>query len=273
VSKMKLDVYSKDGSKKGQVDVPSHLTGNYRPDLIKRAFLALRSILRQPYGAKVGAGMRASAELSRRRRDYRGSYGHGISRVPRKILSRRGTRMTWVAAVAPGTVGGRRAHAPKADKIFEEKINRKERRLALQSAIAASLDRSIVEVRGHKVPENYPFAITQDFESIDKTKDALLALKTLGFESELERAYQKTIRAGRGTMRGRIYKGKKSLLIVVSDNCSLKDALSNVPGIDVARYDELNAVLLAPGSHAGRAVLFTETALSKMNEKKQYAIA
>jgi large subunit ribosomal protein L4e len=270
---MKLDIYAKDGTKKGQAEVPSHLTGEYRPDLIKRAFLAVRSILRQPYGAKPGAGMRPSAELSRRRRDYRGSYGHGISRVPRKILSRRGTRMTWVGALAPGTVGGRRAHAPKAEKIFEEKINRKERRLALQSAISASLDKGIVQVRGHKVPENYPFAITHEFEQITKTKDALAALKVLGFEAELQRAYQKTIRAGKGTMRNRTYKGKKSLLIIVSENCALKDSLSNVPGIDVARYDELNAALLAPGSHAGRAVLFTDAALQRMNEKKQYAVA
>ena len=270
---MKLDVYSKEGEKKGQVDVPSHLTGEYRPDLIRRAFLSIRSILRQPYGAKEGAGMRHSAELSRRRRKYRGSYGHGISRVPRKILSRRGTRMTWVGAVAPGTVGGRRAHAPTSEKIYEEKINAKERRLALQSAISASLQKPIVEVRGHKVPETYPFALSQEFENISKTKEAIEALNKLGFEKELERAYTKTIRAGKGKMRNRPYKQKKSLLIIVSENCALKDALSNVPGIDVARYDELNAELLAPGAHAGRATLFTEPALTKMRETKAYAIA
>ena len=73
MNKMKLDIYTVKGEKKGQVEVPSHLIGAYRPDLIRRAFNALRSILRQPYGAKPGAGMRASAELSRRRRDYRGS--------------------------------------------------------------------------------------------------------------------------------------------------------------------------------------------------------
>ena len=84
--------------------------------LIKRAVLTLQNNKRQRYGANPEAGKKVSAALSKRRRKYRGSYGHGISRVPRKILSRRGTSMNWQGAFAPGTVGGRRAHPPKAEK-------------------------------------------------------------------------------------------------------------------------------------------------------------
>ena len=72
--------------------------------------------------------MKQSAKLSKRRRAYRGSYGFGISRTPRKILSKRGRRLGWVGAVAPNTVGGRRTHPPKAEKIWREEINTKERR-------------------------------------------------------------------------------------------------------------------------------------------------
>ena len=38
--------------------------------------------------------------------------------------------MNWVGAFAPGTVGGRKAHAPNAEKIFDKKINKKENRKA-----------------------------------------------------------------------------------------------------------------------------------------------
>jgi large subunit ribosomal protein L4e len=178
--------------------------------------------------------------------------------------------MTMVGAVAPGTVGGRRAHAPKAERIWDKKINVKERRQAILSAIAASLNKEIVTERGHKIPENYPFAVSEEFENIQKTRDAVAALNKLGFEKELERASVKKIRAGHGKARGRPYKTKKSLLVIVSKNCKLKDALENVTGVDVARLDELNAQLLAPGTHAGRAVLFTESAVKDWNEKKLY---
>ena len=267
--KMELKVYDISGKEKGSVKLPE-FKSQYRPDLIKRAVLALQALFRQPYGAYPRAGMRQSAELSRKRRDYRGSYGKGISRVPRKIMNRRGSQMMMVGAVAPGTVGGRRAHAPKAEKVWEKKVNVKENRAAILSAISASLNREMVEGRGHQIPNNYPFAVADEFENLQKTKDAVSALNALGFQKEIERASVRKIRAGHGKARGRPYKTKKSLLVVVSKNCKLKDALENVTGVDVARLDELNAQLLAPGTHAGRAVLFTESAVKEWNERKLY---
>ncbi len=267
---MKLDVYNFEGKKESTIELPQEFEKELRPDLIKRAVLYLQSLFRQPYGAKEKAGMRHSADLSRRRRKYRGSYGKGISRVPRKILSRRGLNFVWVGAVAPGTVGGRRAHPPKAEKVWAKKINKKERRQAILSALNAALNKDLVVERGHKVPENYPFAIINDFEKVSKTKDAVKILESLGFKEELERAKVKKVRAGKLKNRGRPYKKKKSLLIVVSENCAVKDALSNVPGVDVVRVDELNALLLAPGTHYGRATLFTDKALELLKEKKLF---
>ena len=133
--------------------------------MIKRAVHALQSHKRQPYGASPTAGKRASAKLSRRRRNYKTSYGIGISRVPRKILSRHGTRMHWVGAFAPGMVGGRRAHPPKAEKCFSLKINQKERIKAIRSAISATIIRDIVSNRGHILPSIYPIVIETEFES------------------------------------------------------------------------------------------------------------
>ena len=45
--------------------------------------LAVETIT-EPYGAMAKAGMEVSAKLSRRRRDYKGSYGKGISRAQEK---------------------------------------------------------------------------------------------------------------------------------------------------------------------------------------------
>ena len=92
---MKLKIIDHANSEKGSKELPAVFSEEIRPDLIKRAVRSLQSNARQRYGADVLAGKKCSAELSRRRRKYRGSYGHGISRVPRKIISRSGTRFNW----------------------------------------------------------------------------------------------------------------------------------------------------------------------------------
>ena len=56
---------------------------------------------------------------------------------------RRGTQFMWVGALAPGTVGGRKAHPPKASKIWNLKINKKERAKAIRSALGGSAKESI----------------------------------------------------------------------------------------------------------------------------------
>ena len=166
---MELKILSQTKTEVGKIKLPKQFDEEVRLDIIKKVFLAIQSTKRQPYGADPRAGKRASANLSRRRKRYRGSYGHGISRVPRKILSRSGTRFNWTGAIVPGTVGGRRAHPPKAEKIWDKKINKKEKRKAIRSASAATLKKGLVAERGHKAPENYPFILEDKFESLDKT--------------------------------------------------------------------------------------------------------
>src|SRR3989344_5369941 len=143
----KLDIRNATNASVGKIDLPSQFHEPVRQDLIKRAIESLWSNTRQPYGAADRAGKKHAAKLSRRRRDYKTSYGIGISRVPRKIMSHRGTRFNWVGAFAPGMVGGRRAHPPKASKQWERKINVKERRKAICSALAATVQRETVAKR------------------------------------------------------------------------------------------------------------------------------
>lgn len=267
---MKLDILDSAKNKVGEIKLPAQFEEEYRPDLIQKAVLAVQSHKRQSYAASDEAGKRASAKLSRRRRDYRGSYGFGISRVPRKILTRRGTRMNWVGAFAPGTVGGRRAHPPKTKKIWWKKINEKERIKAIRSAIAASMMKEVVMKRGHLIPNNYPFVLDDKFELMNKTKNIIDALEKLGLGNELARVEEKKVRAGRGKARGRKYKKKKGPLMVVSKKDKLSQAAANIPGIEVVEVKSLNAELLAPGAKAGRLVLWTNAAINIMEKENLF---
>lgn len=267
---MELKILSVKNQEKGRIKMPSQFSEPVRSDIIKKAVEALQANKRQKYGANPRAGKRASADISRRRHNYRGSYGHGISRVPRKILTRRGTRFNWVGAVAPGTVGGRRAHPPKSQKEWSKKINKKENQKAIRSAMAAAIDAEIVKERGHKVPEGYPFIIESEIEKIEKAKDLKKVFEQIGLKEELKRASEKKVRAGRGKARGRRYKTKKGPLLVVFDEKSISKSGSSIPGIEVVNIKKINAELLAPGAQIGRLTIFTEKAVQEMEKNKLF---
>ena len=267
---MKLAIHDLENKKKGEADLPSQFSEEYRPDLIRRAVLSLQSKGRQKYGANPEAGQRHSSELSKRRRKYRGCYGFGISRVNRKIHSRRGTRMFWVGATSPQTRGGRRSHPPKAEKDFTQAINKKENRKAIRSAIGAVLNKELVSARGHKAPDMYPFIIDSSFEALKTTKEVEKVLDTLGFADELQRTLLKKVRAGIGKLRGRKYRRKRGLLIVVGDDCEVQKSANNLPGVNVVPVASLNAEVLAPGALPGRVTLFTEGAVKKLGESKLF---
>ena len=267
---MKLKIISTQGAASGEATLPGQFTEPVRSDLIKRAVEVIFANSRQPYGASEGAGMRHSANLSRRRHKYRGSYGFGISRVPRKIMSRRGTRFNWVGAVAPGTVGGRRAHPPKAEKIWAKKINKKERRKAIRSAISATILKDLVQERNHVIPKEYPCILNNDFETIKKTKDLKAALDKIGLSEELKRTSERKIRAGKGKARGRKYKTKVGPLLVVSSECDLLKSGKNILGLEVVEVSKLNCSLLAPGTVPGRLTFFTEKAIEKLEKEKLF---
>ena len=268
---MKLDLVSQNMQKKGSVDLPEQFNEAVRVDIIQRAVEVSQANARQQYGADPRAGKKAAAKLSRRRRDYKCSYGHGISRVPRKTLSRNGTRMMWVGAFAPGMVGGRRSFPPGADKTWNKYINAKERRKAIRSAAAATLHKDLVTQHGHRIPASYPFVIDASFEQLDSTKTVADALDKLQLGKELERVADKTIRAGTGKMRGRPYRKKVGPLLVVSGPCKLAASARNIMGVDVIAVNKLNAASLAPGAVPGRLTLFTTAAIDKIEKEHLFA--
>ena len=271
---MKLKILSTTGSTGHEVEMPEQFREDIREDLVKKAVLAIQNNRRQAYGAFEDAGDRHSSWVSKRRRDWRGSYGKGISRVPRKVLSHRGTQFFWVGAQAPGTVGGRRAHPPKVERVWDWRLNVKEKRKAIRSAMAASIHKDLVMKRGHLVPAAYPFIIDDSFESISKTSELSAALGKLGFDAELARASVTKTRSGRARMRGRTTKQKKSLLIVAANAKDLAKAAGNLPGVDVLTVRKLNAESLAPGGHVGRATLYTHKAIEELRKglfTKSYA--
>lgn len=251
---MKANIIDLSGNPAGEVDLPPVFDEEYRPDLIKRAVLSAQANRLQPYGPHFYAGMNTSA------RSW--GPGHGVSRVPRVINGRK-------AAGVPMAVGGRRSHAPQPEADKSEKINVKEKRKAIRSAIAATAVPALAKARGHVFSMNLPVVAASEIETVSKTSDVRKFLVAAGLWGDVERAKNgKIIRAGKGKMRGRKYRNKKSLLIVAAQDQGLGKASRNLPGVDFITVDRLNAELLAPGTHAGRLTLWTESSIKWLGQKE-----
>jgi large subunit ribosomal protein L4e len=174
-------------------------------------------------------------------------------------------RQNGRAREVPQAVSGRPAHPPKVEKDRGLDINKKERKLATRSAIAATADDETVVERGHDFDDGLelPLVVSDEFEDLLKTQEALEVFEALGIAADIQRAEDgKTVRAGRGTTRGRKYTEPSSVLVVTSEEPSL--AARNLAGTDVATAAEVNVEDLAPGTHAGRLTLWTESALEEV---------
>ena len=174
------------------------------------------------------------------------------------------------ATESPNNVSGRRAHPPLPERIWEKKVNRKERILARFSAVAATGDADVVRTRGHQFEDNvtFPIIVEDKIQEISVTSEVVDVLDKIGLGYDLDRAkFGTKIRAGKGKMRNRRYRTPVSILLVVADDeQALFMGASNLPGVEVASVKGLNASILAPGGDAGRLTVFSESAIAKIGE-------
>ncbi|WP_336036557.1 50S ribosomal protein L4 [Halobacterium yunchengense] len=250
---MQATVRDLNGDDAGSLDLPDVFDEPVRPDLVKRAVLAAQANRTQEYGADEYAGLRTSAESH--------GSGRGMAHVPR--TNGRGARV-------PQTVGGRKAHPPKAEKDHGLDVNDKERKAAVRSAVAATTDSDLVAERGHDFDDDVelPLVVSDDFEDLAKTKEVVDFLEAVGVHADVERADDgRSVRAGQGKLRGRKYREPTSILFVTSSETGPSKAARNLAGVDVATGREVNAEDLAPGAEPGRLTVWTESAVEEVGQR------
>jgi large subunit ribosomal protein L4e len=256
---MKAQVYSKDGKASGEVELPSQFSADVRPDLIARAAISDQTRRYQPKGNDPRAGMETSARYRGRKEDFGSGKNRGTAIRPREVLPK--GRLGKVRKI-PSSVKGRRAHPPHVNKTIIERMNRKEYRLALISAIAATAHSSFVQSRGHKVKVALPIVVDDSFESLSKTSEAHKALSAI-IGDDLARCRDPKLRTGvRKRKGGKRY--PKSAIIAVADNAPVLRAARNIPGIDAVPASSLTVEALAPGAKAGRLALYSKAALGQI---------
>jgi large subunit ribosomal protein L4e len=255
-----IDVYDLNGDPKGKIDIPEVFATKFRPDIIKKSVVALQTHRHQPQGRDLMAGKRTTAESF--------GVGRALARVPRVKGERHPEAGN--AAFAPNTVGGRTTHPPTTRKKIHKRLNKKEACSALASAVAATAKKEIISRRGHKLDNvpSFPLIVTDNLESVYETKKAKDVLKMLGLWKDVERVIRSIKRRSRqASYRGRGKRIAKGPLIVCIEDKGIAHGFKNIPGIDAVKASDLNVEDLAPGTHAGRLTVWTESAIKTINER------
>lgn len=255
MGKVSTKIFDLEGKIVGKLRVPHVFKTAIRPEVIKRAVVAIQSHRFQQQGRNPLAGKRRSVEAL--------GAGRGIARVPR--LKATGLK----AAFAVGIVGGRSAYPPVVEKKIVKEIPKKEKRLALRSALAATASKEIVASRGHIVDEvrDFPLVVVDEIEEIKKTVEVEKVWLKLGVWPDVYRVKESIKeRAGKGRKRGRRIKHAIGPMLVIAENRGVAQAARNLPGVDISIVNNLNVELLAPGAHPGRLTIWSKSAFEKLDE-------
>ena len=262
---MKTQIYDMHGKKAGEMELPKIFSAKIREDIVAKVLESKK--IAQPYSPSPMAGNQysASGKFNHRRHVWKTLYGKGISRIPRKIMSRRGSQFNMVGATIPGKRGGRRAHPPKILHLLTRNIiNKKEMKLALISALSATANAEIISKKYSRLKNEKtkaPFIVESKILGL-KAKDFARAIEDMLGEKAFSVAIsEKKIRSGKGKMRGRKYKENAGAILVTGKK---EKAKANI--LETANAGNLGVLDLAEGG-MGRIAIYTEEAVKELGEK------
>jgi len=259
---MKTDVLTLDGKKSEVIDLPNVFNTKVNSRVIHKAYINLESHSFQKHATHPTAGQDVVADSNDP------PTGRGVARIAR-MKGGGGGRQGQAGEVA-GTRGGRQAHRPYINKVIYKKINKKENKVALCSAIAATASKELIERRGHKIEgiTSLPIVISDEIEDISNTNKMIRLLDSLNLTQDVKRLDGRKKRTGKVALRGRTSKIGKSVLFVVSNNEKLSKACSSIPGVDTCSTKDLSVLNLAPGGTLIRLTVFSKKAISEISQIK-----
>jgi len=253
-----VQVLAIDGSAATSAPLPAVFKAPIRPDIVNFVHTNVNKNSRQAYAAYIHAGEQTSAM----------SWGTGraVARIPR--VRGGGTHRSGQAAFGNMCRGGRMFAPNKIWRKWHRKVNQNQRRYATVSALAAAALPALVMARGHKienVPE-VPLVLSDKVESVQKTKEAIAALKAVNAYTDVEAAKaSRKIRSGKGKLRNRRFVARKGPLVVYNKDEGITRAFRNLPGVQLCNVERLNLLTLAPGGHVGRFIVWTESAIRRLD--------
>jgi large subunit ribosomal protein L4e len=252
------NILETDGSNRSTITLPAVFETPYRPEVIQKVYNNLNSYTFQRQGRYPAAGQMVSAESR--------NTGLGIARIAR--ARGEGFPRAGQAAGVASVRHGRLAHPPVSWKNIYKKVNKKEKLLALCSAIAATTNSELIKRRGHKIKDEIqlPIVVSNEIESVVKSKDLEKILFNLGLKEDLKRTF---IRRNKSYHKNSINRRSAlSVLILVGNDEKIGRLSNSLPGITVKSVKSVSVLDLAPGSKPVRLTIFSENAIKELTNLK-----
>ncbi len=252
------NILETDGSNRSTITLPAVFETPYRPEVIQKVYNNLNSYTFQRQGRYPAAGQMVSAESR--------NTGLGIARIAR--ARGEGFPRAGQAAGVASVRHGRLAHPPVSWKNIYKKVNKKEKLLALCSAIAATTNSELIKRRGHKIKDEIqlPIVVSNEIESVVKSKDLEKILFNLGLEEDLKRTFIPRNKSYHKNSINR--RSALSVLILVGNDEKIGRLSNSLPGITVKSVKSVSVLDLAPGSKPVRLTIFSENAIKELTNLK-----
>ena len=254
-----VSVYDAESDKiDGSSNMPAVFSAPIRDDLVSFCHSNMALNRRQAHAVYHLAGHEHSAE----------SWGTGraVARIPR--ISGSGTHRSGQGAFGNMCRKGRMFAPLKVWRKWQRKVNTKQKRNAVASALAASACAPLVQARGHKIDTVPELPLVVNGLNGATTSGLLGNLKNIGAMDDLTRVRKsKRTRAGIGKMKNTRFTLRKGPLIIYGDETPMvKRAARNLPGVEVCNVNRINLLQLAPGGHLGRFIIFTKDAFESLDK-------
>nr|UXY86946.1 60S ribosomal protein L1 [Cryptomonas paramecium] len=244
LKKAKVNIYScQTKTRIDQIQLPNVFISKIKPDVVNFVHSNMRRNQRQPHSVNKNAGTMTSAS----------SWGTGraLARIPR--ISGSGTHKSGQGAVVNSCRGGRIFGPNTIWRKWHHKINKNQRKQALESAIAATGIPSLIVAHGYNlnnVPE-IPLVIENSVELLKKTKNAQKILSNIGIHKNNRLNHKKTYSSS-----------CKKLLVIYQKTAN---CFRNILDVETCCVTSLNLFKLAPGGHLGRFCMWTHFSFSKLD--------
>ncbi|XP_070536092.1 large ribosomal subunit protein uL4A-like [Ptychodera flava] len=254
-----VNVYTEKNEVSGTtVTTPAVFKAPIRPDVVNFVHTNIRKNSRQPYAVSSAAGHQTSAE----------SWGTGraVARIPR--VRGGGTHRSGQGAFGNMCRGGRMFAPTKTWRRWHRRVNVKQKRYAMCSAIAATGIPALVMSKGHRIEETpeVPLVVADKVQDLKRTKEAVTFLRKFKAWTDIQKVYKsKRLRAGKGKMRNRRRVQRLGPCIIYDQDNGLTKAFRNIPGVTLLNVSKLDLLRMAPGGHVGRFCIWTESAFRRLD--------
>lgn len=152
---------------------------------------------------------------------------------------------------------------------WHRKVNIKQKRYAVCSAIAASALPALVQARGHRisqVPELPLVVDTNSVEPLHKTKNAVALLTAVGGIEDVRRCETTSKKtSGKARLQNRSRQVRVGPLVIIGQKLPTVRAFRNLRGVHVVQVNSLNILDIAPGGHLGRFIVWSRSAFEQLD--------